>query len=108
MNVPGSKPVLAKTYAFGICVDVAMALLTTVTCVNNIVGRIAHVLIQPDICAAADCFRGHSLTFLQMCFKSLVIRLLKHRKCRENAELSCRDCPHQRTQDLLIHSRSAC
>ncbi len=54
MKVPG--PVFAKIYAFGICVNVAMALPTNLTCVNNIVDRIAHMQIQPDICAVADCF----------------------------------------------------
>lgn len=57
-------------------VDVAMALLTNVTVVNNIVGRIAHVLIQPDICAADDRFREHSPTFVQMYCKMPVTLLL--------------------------------
>ena len=86
----------------------AMALLTNVTCVIKILSRIAHVLIQPDICAAADCFWEHSLTFLQIDCNLPVTLLMKQHDCREDVGLSCRDCPHLFTQDLLMHSRSAC
>lgn len=78
----------------------AMALLTNVACVNNTVGRIAHVLVQPDICAAADCFWEHSPTFLQMGCNLPLTLLLKQHDCREDVF-----CP---AEPVHINSLRAC